>query len=96
MQGTGQIAAGAMLDGLLVRDLTRSADDEHAFILRPLPSRASRLSEFAARRRQLALQYASRSPAVSRYSHSSMYGHAINKLRTDAAFCDCFDEVRCR
>lgn len=55
-----------MVDGLLVRDLTRPPNTQHAFVLRPLPSRAGRLYAFAARQRRLVLCYSAVSPATAR------------------------------
>ena len=55
-----------MVDGLLVRDLTRPPAEQHAFVLRPLPSRAARLGAFAARKRRLVLCYTALSPATAR------------------------------
>ena len=39
-QGTGEVTAGVLLDGLLVRDLQLPLGHKYAFLLRPLPTRA--------------------------------------------------------
>ena len=40
MQGTGEVTAGVLQDGLLVRDLQLPLGHKYAFLLRPLPTRA--------------------------------------------------------
>ena len=39
-QGTGEVTAGVLQDGLLVRDLQLPLGHKYAFLLRPLPTRA--------------------------------------------------------
>lgn len=66
LQGTGEISAGLLVDGLMMRDLTSPPTAKHAFILRPLPTRANRLTQFAAAQRSILLRYVAVRPAVQR------------------------------
>lgn len=65
-QGTGEISAGLLIDGAMVRDLTIPPTDKHSFILRPLPTRAARLADFAAAQRAATLRYKAVRPAAQR------------------------------
>ncbi len=66
LQGTGEISAGLLVDGLMMRDLSSPPTAKHAFILRPLPTRANRLTQFAAAQRAILLRYVAVRPAVQR------------------------------
>lgn len=57
LQGTGEITAGVRLDGILVRDVQLPLGHKYAFLLRPLPARAKRLTAYAARQRRYTLRY---------------------------------------
>ena len=67
MQGTGEISAGLRIDGLMARDLTCAPTAKHAYILRPLPTRADRLQRFATTQRAAMLRYAQPSAPVCRH-----------------------------
>lgn len=67
LQGTGEISAGLLIDGLMARDLSCPSTAKHAFILRPLPTRAERLQQFASTQRAEMLRYTALRPAAQRY-----------------------------
>lgn len=50
------MTAGVLLDGLLTRDLQVPLGHKYAFLLRPLPARAHRLTAYAARQRRCTLR----------------------------------------
>jgi hypothetical protein len=64
VQGTGEISAGLRIDGLMARDLTCAPTAKHAYILRPLPTRADRLQRFATTQRAAMLRYTTPSAAI--------------------------------
>ena len=49
VQGTGHLRGGITINGLLVRDLQLPLTSKFAFFLRPLPARASELTQHAHR-----------------------------------------------
>lgn len=57
-EASGDLDGGAIIDGVLVRDLQLPDAAKHAYMLRPLPARANRLSKWlnGARREVLGLQ----------------------------------------
>ena len=93
-QGTGEVSAGAMIDGLLARDLTCAPTSRHAFILRPLPTRAGRLYSFAATTRAAALRYSAARPAVSRFDNLRCLV-ASGSLCMESSYRQCPDAVCC-
>lgn len=61
-QANGAMSAGAMVDGIIVRDLQLPEQARHAYVLRPLPARARRLNTWLnlVRRRLLGIVPVSR------------------------------------
>jgi hypothetical protein len=63
LQTSGALAAGVAVDGILVRDLQLPEAAKHAYVLRPLPARAKRLTQFISHTRRHMLGIVATSPA---------------------------------
>lgn len=56
MQGAGAIKGGAVIDGILARDLQMKPDSSFAHFLKPLPAKAKRLASYVAKFRRRLLR----------------------------------------
>ena len=56
LQGIGEQTMGAVLDGLLVRDLQVAPVSQHAHFLQPLPSKTAQLAAYSTRFRRRLLR----------------------------------------